>query len=106
MMAGNAHDGAGAASRPSMESHSPMYKLSTTPHLPKVLPMNAKCRALCTALLSALLATRLLAQEEDPRELADLDLQALMNVEVTSVSRRPERLSSAAASVLVITGDE
>jgi iron complex outermembrane receptor protein len=57
-------------------------------------------------LLCALLATRLLAQEEDPRELADLDLQALMNVEVTSVSRRPERLASAAASVFVITGDE
>src|SRR5258708_36788868 len=29
-----------------------------------------------------------------------------MNIEVTSVSRRPERLSDAAASIFVITGDE
>jgi iron complex outermembrane receptor protein len=35
-----------------------------------------------------------------------LDLKALMNIEVTSVSRRPERLSDAAASIFVITGDE
>jgi iron complex outermembrane receptor protein len=39
-------------------------------------------------------------------ELASLDLQALMKLEITSVSRRPERLSDAAASIFVITGDE
>jgi len=41
-----------------------------------------------------------------PSELAALDLQALMNIEITSVSRRPERLSDAAASVFVITSDD
>src|SRR5258707_920324 len=44
--------------------------------------------------------------EKPPSELASLDLQALMNLEITSVSRRPERLSEAAASIFVITGDE
>src|SRR5712671_6166857 len=44
--------------------------------------------------------------EKPPSELAGLDLQALMNLEITSVSRRPERLSEAAASIFVITGDE
>src|SRR5258707_14253523 len=44
--------------------------------------------------------------EKPPSELASLDLQALMNLEITSVSRRPERLSDAAASIFVITGDE
>lgn len=39
-------------------------------------------------------------------ELARLDLKALMNIEITSVSRRAEALSGAAASVFVITGDE
>ncbi|HEV8660129.1 MAG TPA: TonB-dependent receptor [Thermoanaerobaculia bacterium] len=43
---------------------------------------------------------------EQPGELVNLDLKALMNLEVTSVSRRPERLSDAAASIFVITGDE
>ncbi len=44
--------------------------------------------------------------QEPPGELANLDLQALMKLEITSVSRRPERLSDAAASIFVITGDE
>ncbi|MCU1246735.1 MAG: TonB-dependent receptor, partial [Acidobacteria bacterium] len=43
---------------------------------------------------------------EPASHLAALDLKALMNLEVTSVSRRPERLSDAAASIFVITGDE
>ncbi len=43
---------------------------------------------------------------ESPRGLAGLDLTALMNIEVTSVSGRPERLSDAAGSIFVITGDE
>src|SRR5260221_4084764 len=65
-----------------------------------------------TALLCALITWSVLAQEkppgpsESPRELAGLDLKALMNIQVTSVSRRPERLSDAAASIFVITGDE
>jgi iron complex outermembrane receptor protein len=43
---------------------------------------------------------------EPPSALANLDLKALMNIEVTSVSRRPERLSDAAASIFVITADD
>jgi iron complex outermembrane receptor protein len=64
------------------------------------------------ALLFAPMSASLLAQQGRPRpaelssELASLDLQALMRVEITSVSRRPERLSDAAASVFVISSDE
>lgn len=64
------------------------------------------------ALVCATISASLFAQQEPPHpaeptsELASLDLQALMNVEITSVSRRPERLSGAAASIFVITGDE
>ena len=43
---------------------------------------------------------------ERPSELVHLDLTALMNIEITSVSRRPERLSDAAASIFVITGED
>jgi len=38
--------------------------------------------------------------------LADLSLEELANVEITSVSRRPERLADAAASIYVITSDD
>ena len=39
-------------------------------------------------------------------DLADLSLEQLANIEVTSVSRRAERLSDAAASVFVITSED
>lgn len=39
-------------------------------------------------------------------ELATLSLEQLSNIEVTSVSRRPERLSAAAGSVFVITAED
>jgi iron complex outermembrane receptor protein len=64
------------------------------------------------SVLSALMSFSMPAQQpgqrsaEPPSELVKLDLSALMNIEVTSVSRRPERLSDAAASIFVITGDE
>ena len=66
-----------------------------------------------SAMVCALMSANLFAQQNTPapaeppsNELASLDLQALMNIEITSVSRRPERLSDAAASVFVITGDQ
>src|SRR5688572_10704576 len=40
------------------------------------------------------------------RDLADLSLEELSNIEITSVSKRAERLSDAAASVFVITGED
>ncbi|MCU1228952.1 MAG: hypothetical protein JWO97_1836, partial [Acidobacteria bacterium] len=46
------------------------------------------------------------ARLEAPEDLANLDLQSLMKLEITSVSRRPEHLSDAAASIYVITGEE
>jgi iron complex outermembrane receptor protein len=41
-----------------------------------------------------------------PSDLTSLDLDALMNIEVTSVSKRAEPLFQAAAAVSVLTGDE
>jgi iron complex outermembrane receptor protein len=41
-----------------------------------------------------------------PGEFADLSIEELANIEVTSVSRRPERLQDAPASVFVITADD
>lgn len=41
-----------------------------------------------------------------PAELADLSIEELANIQVTSVSRRPERLQDAAAAVFVITAED
>src|SRR6185436_7848614 len=50
----------------------------------------------------------ILAHAADPtaEELAELSLEQLINVEVTSVSRRAERLSDAAASIFVINAED
>jgi iron complex outermembrane receptor protein len=39
-------------------------------------------------------------------DLANLDLEDLMNIEITSVSKRPERIAEAAAAVYVITQED
>ncbi len=41
-----------------------------------------------------------------PDEFADLSIEELANIQVTSVSKRPETLAQAAASVYVITADD
>ncbi|MGZ5183438.1 MAG: TonB-dependent receptor plug domain-containing protein, partial [Ramlibacter sp.] len=71
-------------------------------------------RRLLAVLLPALLgmapATGAHAGERDttrqPAEFADLSIEELANIDVTSVSKRPERLQDAPASVFVITADD
>lgn len=42
----------------------------------------------------------------DPDALKRLSLEALLNLEVTSVSKRPEKLSETASAIQVVTGDD
>jgi len=58
------------------------------------------------ACLCALLVAAGARAEQKAPPLVQLGLEDLMNIEVMSVSKRPERLSDAAASIYVITGDE
>ena len=51
------------------------------------------------------LASSAFAQQANPG-LVDLSLEELANLQITSVSRRAERLSDAAASIFAITGDD
>jgi iron complex outermembrane receptor protein len=63
----------------------------------------------CCAIGTLLLAPVYAAETEMKMAaagLADLTLEQLANIEVTSVSRRAERLSDAAASIYVITNDD
>jgi iron complex outermembrane recepter protein len=53
-----------------------------------------------------LLATQAIAAELDVRDLGSLTLEQLANIEVTSVSKRPERLADAPASLFVITAED
>jgi iron complex outermembrane recepter protein len=63
---------------------------------------------LACSIVMALMAFDVQAQATaaDPRDLGDLSLEELSNIQVTSVSRRPESLSGAASSIFVITGTE
>jgi iron complex outermembrane receptor protein len=64
------------------------------------------------ALLPALVHAAPAAQAEEggkprqPFDFADLSIEELANIDITSVSRRPERLQDAPASVFVITADD
>ena len=71
------------------------------------------CRPACysgtvlTLLLALLLASALTAAADElPDDLTNMSLEALMNLEVTSVSKKPERQTGAAAAIFVITNND
>ena len=63
-------------------------------------------RAAACVALAAYAVPPVRAADLQTASLADLTLEQLANIEVTSVSRRSERLSDAPASVFVITNDD
>ncbi|HEX2645482.1 MAG TPA: TonB-dependent receptor plug domain-containing protein, partial [Thermoanaerobaculia bacterium] len=68
-------------------------------------------RLLLWGMLAVLLALPAAAQitpgeRPDPSDLKDLSLEDLMEIDVTSVSKRSERLSRAAAAITVITRED
>jgi iron complex outermembrane receptor protein len=58
------------------------------------------------ALLAAAATTALAAEPLRVSDLADLSIEELGNIQVTSVSKHAERLADASASIFVITGDD
>jgi len=65
-------------------------------------PLRAAAIVLCLPLFAgtAVAATR------SVHELADMSLEDLANIQVTSVSRKAESLADAPAAIFVITGDD
>ena len=57
-------------------------------------------------LVGTLFASAAVAQPAQVADLADLSIEELGNIQVTSVAKRPERLSDAPASIFVITGED
>src|SRR5262245_18841273 len=66
------------------------------------------CGATLLALgaLSAAVPTTARAEDTAPDNLAEFSLEELSNIEITTVSKRAERLADAPASVFVITADD
>jgi len=70
------------------------------------IPRRAACLAATVAGILASAPASAAFMQVARSDLADLSLEQLSNVVVTSVSRREERLSQAAASIYVITAQE
>lgn len=68
-------------------------------------PSRPSPRAL-VLLLAAALASQAHAADPQGTDFADLSIEELANIQVTSVSKKPERLLDAPASVFVITADD
>jgi iron complex outermembrane receptor protein len=66
-------------------------------------PMGIRCGAAILAL--ALLSTAR-AEEASSRDLGELNIEQLGNIDVTSVSKHAERLADAPASIFVITAED
>ena len=58
------------------------------------------------SVLLAAAATALAAEPQQVADLADLSIEELGNIQVTSVSKHAERLADAPASIFVITGED
>jgi iron complex outermembrane receptor protein len=70
---------------------------------------RAAAFATACAIVTALVLANARAAEDDapaPDSLKELSLEQLMDLEVTSASRHPEKLSGVAAAIEVITGDD
>ena len=84
-----------------------MHRASNTPKKSHRLSLSQKVLFSFCALVAtgSLRADQDLPNSSKPR-LINLGLEDLMKIEVTSVSKRPERLLDAAASIYVITAEE
>src|SRR5580765_6335599 len=58
------------------------------------------------ALLAALIPTAAAQAQSVRPDLASLTIEDLMHIEITSASRKEERVTDVAAAVFVITGDD
>ena len=79
-------------------------KLSQQPHV--FSPARPYRHAWLAPLASLLLALPAQATVADIRAMADLSIEELANIQITSVSKKPESLAGAAAAVFVITADD
>ncbi len=85
---------------PSIHNADPSAPAASKSGIRKVLTRS--CLGLAAALLTALPAH----SQEKPRDLAAKSIEDLMNMEVTSVSKKEQKLSNVAAAIFVITQED
>jgi len=68
--------------------------------------MHSRPSGLATFLALLALPAAALASVTPPLDMADLSIEDLANIAITSVSKKPQRLAVAAAAVFVITADD
>jgi iron complex outermembrane receptor protein len=74
--------------------------------MPRAANVRQRALVLATALVLAAPAAAGPADSTPPSTLKELSLEDLMNVEVTSVSKHPEKLAHAASAIQVISGED
>lgn len=91
-----------------MEISSAIARLPVAARKPCPSPARAWRRLLACLLAGLLVPPTLLANHADPlpEDLTDMSLEALMNIEITSVQKRPQKKSEAAAAVFVIKQED
>ena len=75
-------------------------------HPNHVLTLAILCASLCPLLSNAADATATSGSTLTTNELVDLSLEDLMQVTITSVSKRPEALGGAASAIYVLNGED
>jgi len=83
-----------------------MAKTTTSLFSPARPSLRLRPLVCSLALALAAIESHAEASAPAPQDIADLSLEELATIQVTSVSKRPESLSGAASSIFVITGAE
>jgi iron complex outermembrane recepter protein len=60
----------------------------------------------CLVLFTAMLCPALACSQQDSSDLSNQSLEQLMDIQVTSASKKAEKISAAPAAIFVITGDD
>lgn len=61
---------------------------------------------LAASLLTAMPVLASMPEDTLPEDLTDMSMEALMDIEITSVAKKPQKQSDAAAAIFVITNDD
>jgi iron complex outermembrane receptor protein len=82
------------------ESGMPAHPTTLTRRLRRI------CAGLAAGMLTALSVQAATLDDTLPDDLTEMSMEALMDIEITSVAKKPQKKSAAAAAIFVITNDD